>query len=120
MSTPKPWKRKLEILQGQTLDDLKTWKAGTTPTPVDLTGCTARMHVRERIDSPTTLLELTTENGGIELGGTAGTIRIRMSATATAALTWRTGVYDLEIEFPGGIVRRVLAGTVVVSPEVTR
>ncbi len=120
MSTPQPWKIRLLILQGQTLNDLKTWKAGTPPVPVDLTGCVARMHVRERIDSPTTLLELTTENGGIELGGTAGTIRRRMTAAQTAALTWRSGVYDLEIEFPGGIVRRVLAGPVVVSPEVTR
>lgn len=120
MSTPKPWKRKLEILQGQTLDDIKTWKAGTPAAPVNLTGCTARMHVRTAIDAPTTLLELTTENGGIELGGVAGTIRTRMSAEDTAALTWRSGTYDLEIEFPGGIVRRLLAGTVVVSPEVTR
>lgn len=120
MSTPKPWRQKLEILQGQTLDDLKTWKAGDPPVPVDLTGCTARLQIRERIDSPGILLELTTENGGIELGGTAGTIRTRMSAAETAALTWRSGVYDMEIEFPGGIVRRVLAGSAVVSPEVTR
>lgn len=120
MSTPKPWRHKLEILQGQTLDDLKTWKAGTPPMPVNLTGCTARMHVRESVGAPDVLLELTTENGGIALGGALGTIRTRMSATATSALSWRNAVYDLEIVFADGSVRRLLAGGVTVSPEVTR
>lgn len=142
MSTPKPWRVKLEILQGQTLDDLKTWRAGTVPQlvgsvgcaarfrrggenaslpqPVDLTGCTARMHIRENVNAPNVLMELTTENGGIELGGALGTIRTRMSATATSALSWRSAVYDLEIVFVDGSVRRLLAGGVTVSPEVTR
>jgi hypothetical protein len=35
-------------------------------------------------------------------------------------LNWTTAVYDLEIEFPDGTVVRRMAGSVVVSPEVTR
>ena len=45
---------------------------------------------------------------------------IAITATATAAITWTTGVYDLEIVFPSGDVRRLVYGTVTVSPEVTR
>lgn len=109
-----------KIDKGSTLDETFTWKAGTPAVPVDLTGCTARMQVRSEIDSPIVLLELTTENGGIELGGTAGTIRRRMTASATAALTWDSGVYDMEIVFANGTVQRKLKGPASVSPEVTR
>lgn len=116
-------KRKLLIKQGSTFDDLVTIKLGATvdtATPMDLTGCTARTQLRSAIDSDTVLLELTTENGGMELGGTAGTVRYFMSATDTAAIDWDTAVYDTEIVFPGGIVQRKFNGTVSVSKEVTR
>lgn len=38
-------------------------------TPVDLTGYTAKLEVRYRADSPNVLLEASTENGRITLGG---------------------------------------------------
>lgn len=89
-------------------------------TPIDLTGCTARMQVRPEVESSTVLLELTTANGGITLGGVAGTIELFVSDDDSAAFTWQSGSWDLEIEFPGGDVRRLAQGTVNVSPEVTR
>ena len=122
----------LKIEQGATFDKTYTWKAGpnlkaATPielikaaTPVDLTGCVARAHIRADLSNPVILLGLTTENGRIELGGVAGTIRIHLNATDTAAIDWESGVYDLEIEFPDGRVVRRMAGGVSVSPEVTR
>lgn len=116
----KPAKHNITIYQGATLRDVTTWKSGNPATPVDLTGCTARMQVREKVESVSPLLSLTTENGGIALGGVAGTVTINISAEATAALTWKSGVYDLEIEFADGFVRRLLQGSVSVSPEVTR
>lgn len=116
----KPFKYRIEIVQGATLRDTVTWRAGEPSAPVDLTGCTARMQVRDKIASPTVLLELTTENGGISLGGTAGTVTLYLDDEATAAITWTAGVYDLEIVLADGDVRRFLAGVVVVLPEVTR
>ena len=113
-------KLKLSIDQGATFEKVITWKAGTPATPVNLTGCTARMHIRSEIADPVPLVELTTENGGITLGGALGTITLRLSAVATAALTWTTGVYDLEIVYPDARIRRLLSGTVAVSPEITR
>ena len=115
-----PAKLKFTIYQGATFPKRLRWRDKAAGTPIDLTGCTARMQVRAEIGSPTVLLELTTENGGITLGGTAGTIDLYVGATATAAFTWEGGVFDLEIEFPGGDVRRLAQGTVSVSPEVTR
>lgn len=115
-------KVKLEIDQGATFDKTFTWKTGTkaNAVPVDLTGCKARAQFREELVSEAVLLELTTENQRIVLGGPTGEIRLLISATETAAMGWPTGVYDLEVEFPDGTVVRRMAGSVVVSPEVTR
>lgn len=112
----------LKIDQGATYDKVLTWKTGTkaVAVPVDLTDCTARAQIREEIDSSAVLLELTTENGRIQLGGPAGTIRILIDAITTAAISWESGVYDLEVVFPSGHVDRRLAGNVSVSKEVTR
>lgn len=118
-----PLKHNINIIQGATLNDVTTWKAGATAasaTPVDLTGCTARMQARAKITDAVKLLDLTTENGGIVLGGTAGTVAIKRSAVETAAITWKSAVYDLEIVFADTTVRRLLAGSISVSPEVTR
>lgn len=115
-----PLKLSLTVYQGATFRRVITWSAGTPAVPVSLVGCTARMQVREKLDAPAVLLELTTENGRIVLGGLAGTVTLVLTAAETEALTWRSGVYDLEIEFPSGDVRRLLAGTVRVVPEVTR
>lgn len=116
-----PAKLKLTIYQGATFRKRLTWTGpAPTRTPIDLTGCTARMQVRPDIESATVLVELNTTNGGITLGGVAGTIELFISDEASAAFTWLSGVWDLEIEFASGEVRRLVQGTVSVSPEVTR
>lgn len=114
------FKYNIEIEEGATLEEIVTWKAGELKTPVDLTGCTARMQVREKINSPAVLLELTTLNGGIVLGGTAGTIKLYMLAANTLNLTWKNGVYDLYITFPSGVVKKKLYGTVSYTESVTQ
>lgn len=88
--------------------------------PVDLTGFTARMQIRESLESTTTLEELTTENGGITLGAAAGTVALLISATDTAALDFSTAVYDLELISGAGIVTRLLYGDITLAEEVTR
>ena len=114
------YKLKLAIEQGATFTKVITWKTGAPLAPVDLSGCSARMHIRAQIEDVLPLLTLTTANARLALGGAAGTITISLSATETAALLWASGVYDLEIEFPNGTVVRRLSGSVSVSPEVTR
>lgn len=86
---------------------------------VNLTGYTARMHVRRDYDAPTTLVELTTANGRIALGGSAGTITLSLNSATTAAIS-RSGVYDIELVSSGGLVSRPLRGDFVLRREVTR
>ena len=86
---------------------------------VDFTGSTARLHVRSKYGATETLIELTTENGGIELTED-GEITLSVSAEDTAALTFSRGVYDLEIVAPAGEPYKIIKGNVFVKREVTR
>lgn len=115
-----PGRYDFTIFQGASFDTTLTWKVGTPATAVNLTGFTARLQVRTSVDSATTALELTTANGGITLGGAAGTIALAVSASATASLPAGYYVYDLELVAPGGGVTRLVEGRVTVSAEVTR
>lgn len=87
---------------------------------IDLTGYTARMQVRSSIDADAVLLSLTTENGGIVLGGANGTVELVMIAAQTAAQTWLKGVYDLELVRSDGYVTRFVQGAIATYKEVTR
>jgi len=77
------------------------------------------MQVRATIDNASTLLSLTTENGGIALGGAAGTITVTATATQTAAVAAGCYVYDLEM-VTGAVVTRLVQGQFTVDAEVTR
>lgn len=87
-------------------------------TPVDMTGFTARMTIKDRVGG-TVLETLTDANAKIVLDNTAKTITILLSAVATAAYTWVKGVYDLEMVSAGGVVTAILSGNVAVTKEVT-
>ena len=114
-----PAKLKFTIYQGATFRRRLSWRT-VSGAPINLTGCTARMQVREDIDAPAVLLELSTDNGRIVLGGTAGTVDLLVDAVTTAAIAWESGVWDLEIAHPGGDVTRLAEGGIGVRREVTR
>ena len=103
--------------QGATFD--KTFTISTDGQPMNLTGYTAAMQVRETYDATSTGLSLTSGTG-ITLGGTAGTIAVLVSSTATAAIAEGFYQYDLEITSGGGVTDRLLQGKFVVTPQVTR
>lgn len=92
-------------------------------TPVDLAGYTARMQIKTKAggtvlastdvdDAPLDVIVTTIDN-------VAKTITISISATDTAAFTWRRGSYDFEMVSGGGEVTALLTGSVSVTPEVT-
>jgi hypothetical protein len=112
-------RRNITIEKGATLRLNYIWK-DSTDTPVDLSGYIARMQVRKTFTSDTKLLDLTTENGAITLGGALGTISVEADATDTALIEAKTGVYDLELESSIGVVTRFIEGEVTIKSEVTR
>jgi len=82
-------------------------------------GVTAEMHVRRTMSTPTTLIELTTANGRIQIDAEAGTITLGITDEDTASLP-SGGVYDLKIISPDGLVDRVLQGDFILDKESTR
>jgi len=118
--TTYPGKYNCYVHQGATFDKLITWK-DENGSPINLTGWKARMMMRATIDTVAPFLTLTTENGGITLGGVAGTISLLASAAATGAIQAQQGVYDLEMVAPDNVtVTRLMEGLVILGREVTR
>lgn len=80
-----------------------------------LTGCVAAAQVRYKISDPTpaaTFTAFVDETGGI--------VTLSLSADDTSGLNRTYGVWDANIEWPGGSVQRLAEGNVEISLEVTR
>jgi hypothetical protein len=112
-----PGKYNIVMYQGASFDYTFTWKLNNST--VNLTGYTARMQVRRNHRSEDVVLSFTDQDG-ITLGGSTGTVTVEADPETTAAVDAASYVYDLELESPGGEVYRILEGTFRVSPEVTR
>ena len=114
-----PGRLDMSCYQGASFDYTLTWLSDGAP--VNLTGYTGRMQVRDGYDAGSAIVSLTSGTG-ITLGGTAGTILVELTATQTAEIDATPSgqyVYDLEL-VSGATVTRLVEGTFIVSPEVTR
>lgn len=87
--------------------------------PVNLSGYTAKMQIRSSVSSATVLLELTTENSRISMDIVNNIIQLTIPATVTETLTFKTGVYSLEL-ISGATVTPLMYGNITVEPEITR
>lgn len=87
--------------------------------PINLSGYSAYMQLRENFDSTVADLTLSTANGGISIDGPNGEITIQATATQTMTLTSDYYLYDLEL-VSGSVVTRLLQGQITVNSEVTR
>jgi len=97
-----------------------TFKWLSNGAPVNLTGATAKMQIRETASSTTVLWEMSTANGRLSIAEALGEITLTITPTQSTAFTWTFGKYDLEITTAGGTVYRLVRGTVSVSAEVTK
>ncbi|WP_448681358.1 hypothetical protein [Pseudomonas nicosulfuronedens] len=114
---------RVEVVDENTLEINRLSGAGFKPEvgagqliyqpPVDLTGSTARLVIREREDGGNQLLEISTGNGITATG--PGTLTVEISVESTEALTWTAGWYHLEVVFADGTVSRFFRGPVTVE-----
>ena len=104
--------------QGATFQRTITWQ-DSNGTPINLTGYTARMQVRRRPSDGEALVSLTTENGRITLGGSAGTIALNCPASEMDFVDGKWA-YDLEVQSASGVVTRIVMGSFLLRAEVTR
>jgi hypothetical protein len=104
--------------QGATFSKELVWTIGNTP--VNLTGYTARMQVRENFSSSNFIINLTTENGGITFGvPVLGSINLLINAATTSTFVPKKYLYDLELS-SNSVVTRLIQGEFIVTAEVTR
>ena len=119
-----PGEYNIEIFRGGTFgfDALATDDQGVINFLTTYTS--ARMHIRpawiKQATSAAPLLELTTENGRLEL--TTNSVNIEIDSLATSGLTFNKGVYSLELVIAGTpeIVDIMIYGKVTVQGEITK
>lgn len=99
-------------------------------TPVDLTGCQAKMQIRAARSSTATLIATLASYPkplggpdpwfvGLTIAETDGEIELSLSPSDTASLPVGSYWYDMIVTFPGGEVRRIIEGQVMVDEAVT-
>lgn len=93
-----------EITEGTDFTQSFLYTNPVTGLPINLTGYTADLKIKQASNgtydgysNPSVVLELFAPNGGITLGGTAGTVTVAITAAQTTALTWNQGVYNLTL-----------------------
>jgi len=83
---------------------------------INLTGCTFAAQCRQKASDASPLFSFT----AVCSAPTTGKFTLSLTSVQTSAFNFKPAVYDVEITYPGSIVKRVLEGSVVLSKEVTR
>jgi len=101
------------VKKGDTWAQVLTFRDGYQ-TPLNVTGCTARMDIKAAQTDSTSILSLTTAgtSANMTLGGALGTLTISVAASVTSAITNDTGLYDLQIASSTGATTTFLEGKV--------
>jgi hypothetical protein len=89
-------------------------------TPLDLTGCAAHLQIRTAPNDAIPLLDLTVANGRMVVDTTAHSITAEIAEADTVAIPWSEAAYDLMLIYADGTVQRLLYGTILALPGVTR
>ena len=106
-----PAKLNFKVQIGATLDRTITWYEDEDKIqPVNLAGHTARMQVRNS-DTNAVLHDLTTENGGLTLGGINGTVRFFIADEDTETQEAGVHYYGMELYDSGGNVIPFITGS---------
>lgn len=117
-------KKDLLIKKGSTFEKDVFW-LNCDGSNKDLAGYSGKMQIRDSVNNRM-LIELTEENGRLQINPQTSSIRLRIPAEVSTALPLNvvSGMYDLEMSFTmssGEVyVRRILEGKIIFSNEVSR
>lgn len=117
--------RNITIDQGATFFDEWGWRAdslttpGTPGDPISLAGATVRMQIRKKQGDPI-LLEASSPSDGITHDGAGGNVTITLPPSKTNLLTSKSCRYDVEADFGGDHVEKLVEGSVTVRPNITQ
>lgn len=85
--------------------------------PFDLTGVIARGQIRVNIKDPVPICSFGVT---FDPNRKTGKLTLFIPASVTSTLDFTNGFYDLEFESTTGLIKRIMQGKVVFSPEITR
>jgi hypothetical protein len=88
-------------------------------TPINLTGATAKMQVRDTKGGSKLAFTLTSPSGGITINGSTGTLTIKMTPTQTNKLFYPKSAYDIMVVDSNGNKIKLLEGFMTLSRSVT-
>jgi hypothetical protein len=89
--------------------------------PVPIISYSARMQIRETVDSETVLYSTTSGvGGGLSFDLELSTINLNIPASVTETFDFATAVYSMELYDSMGLVVPFLVGNLTLVPEVTR
>ena len=88
-------------------------------TPIDLTGASAKMQVRDTKGGSKLAVSLTSPSNGITIDGPNGTLKIIMTPTQTNKLFYPKSSYDVMVIDSNGNKIKLLEGFMTLSRSVT-
>lgn len=91
----------------------------TTDSPIDLTGASAKMQVRDTQGGSKIACTLTSPSGGITIDGPEGLLTIKMTPTQTNKLFYPKSAYDIMVIDTNGNKIKILKGFLTLSRSVT-
>jgi hypothetical protein len=106
------------IYQNETFDKQITITNSDSGDPLDLTGHSAKLEVRDDSDSVITTFD--SSDSSLSIDGSNGIIELEKTPSETSQLSQGRYDYDLRIEDAGGVADFVLEGTVTVYDTVTQ
>jgi hypothetical protein len=116
----------LEVTEGTDFTQSFLYADPCTQVPSDLTGFTADMKIKDNGNgtydgyaNPNVVLELSTANGGIVLGGTNGIVTIVLTNMQLTDTTWNRGVYNIVLTDMSGKKIPFLHGFITIISDTT-
>lgn len=107
-----PCTHDFSIQRGTTLRKTFTWKPANVL--ANLTGCSASVQFRLAVADATPALTLTSQSGGVILGGALGTLEMFATPTQLLVLTAEAYLYELRIVYPNSDVASLVEGKMTV------
>lgn len=98
-----PAKLDLEIYKGSTYTKTIQWKSGDPLLPVNITGCTVNMQIKQNTTTTDVIDTLTTANGRITIdSATEGIITMHFPSSVSKDVAINSAVYDLDVSYSSG------------------
>jgi hypothetical protein len=88
-------------------------------TPINLTGSSAKMQVRDTTTGSKLAFTLTSPSGGIIIDGPTGTLSIKCTPTQTSKLFYPKSVYDIMLIDSNGNKIKLVEGFLTLNRSVT-